>query len=118
MNNVKMKVLVMFANDYSMKGEDGRLIEGCTINYYPWGENGEVLESTFNIGYGSPAGIQRGKGSLPREQRLNIQAVPGIYEAEFEMTVGSDGKFVSKPVALTNFLGKVKMENLLEKAGK
>lgn len=106
MNTVTMKILLMFANAYSMISEDKQLTEGCTINYYPLGENGETIEPKEYLGVEGPAGVQRAKASLPKNARLSVSKVPGVYNAEFEMTIGSDGKLVSKPVSL-EYIGDV-----------
>lgn len=111
MNEVKMNILLMFANVYSIVGE-GRLTEGCTINYYPLGEHGELLEPKEYLGVEGPAGLQRAKASLPKGARADIRKVPGIYEATFEMKISSDGKFEQKPLSL-EYIGDVEFNYIM-----
>ena len=55
---------------------------------------------------------------MPKSARADVVMVPGVYEAEFEMSIGSDGKLVSKPVAL-HYVGDVEfnltMREVLDK---
>lgn len=85
----------MYAGTYSMKSEDdGRLVEGCILNYYFYGENGEGLypaEPTPDT-----AGYQRAKCSVDIKKKGQVIHAPAIYDAEFIMSVGSDGKPVLK----------------------
>ena len=41
----KAKIVILFANQYDMKDEDGNKLAGCSVHYMFWGENGEVLAS-------------------------------------------------------------------------
>ena len=85
----KAKIVILFANQYDMKDEDGNKLAGCSVHYMFWGENGEVLAS-------KPVGIQRAKCSVDSVLRNKIVVAPGLYEGTFEMTVGSDGKPVNR----------------------
>ena len=86
----KQRILLMFANEYDMRTEDGRNMKGCILNYYFSGENCESLKlctgTTGSIGY------QRAKCSVDYDMRDKITAAPAYYDAEFSMKVGSDGK--------------------------
>lgn len=94
---MKQTILLTYAGDYDMVSkETGEKVSGCSIAYYPWELDGKNLESRYYVGMG-PAGVQRAKSSLPMEERAQIQMVPGLYDADFIMTTGSDGKMVLKP---------------------
>lgn len=103
----KAKILVMYASEYDIKGEDGRQVSGCTLNYYFFGEHGEALkpmtETTGAVGY------QRAKCSIPYEKRSKVSHVPAIYEAELEMSVGSDGRPVMRLIDV-NYLADIKVD--------
>lgn len=93
-----MKILLMFANEYDIKAEDGSNVSGCTLNYYFFGENGEALATQEKES--GAIGYQRAKCSIPFEYRPAAFRVPAIYDAQFEMSIGSDGKPVMKVVNL------------------
>ena len=95
----KIKILVMYANEYDVDGN-----KGTTINYFFFGENGEMLKPQFAPN--GQVGYQRAKVSLPWDKRAKIIKAPAIYDAELEMSVGSDGKPVMKVVNL-DFVGDV-----------
>lgn len=92
----KAKILILFANSYDMKDESGNKLTGCSVHYLFWGENGEVLTSVAEFDPGKPVGVQRAKCSVESVLRSKIAVAPALYEGTFEMTVGSDGKPVSR----------------------
>lgn len=91
----EQRILLMYAGTYSMKSEDdGRLLEGCVLNYYFYGQKGEGLipkEATPES-----RGYQRAKCSIDISKMAKIIQAPAIYDAKFIMTVGSDGKPILK----------------------
>lgn len=97
--NSFMRILLMYANEYDIKDESGRSVRGCTINYYFYGEDGSALQTQAqkvgSVGYQALA-----KCSLNYGARDHILRVPAIYDASFEMSVGSDGKPILKAVDL------------------
>lgn len=100
-----MNVVIMFANPYRMEIEDTREIrEGLTVEYYVFGENGEALKPVADAGNGA-LGIRRSKCSMDASMKDKLMYVPGIYDGQFEMTVGSDGKPTLKLVDI-DFIGK------------
>lgn len=101
----KMRILVMFASEYSLKGDDGRDVSGCTLNYYFWGQDGDLLNAVH--AYEGSVGFQRAKCSIPFELRGQVCAAPAVYDATFAMKVGSDGKPVMTVTDLT-YVGDVK----------
>ncbi len=88
------KILLMYAGEYEMKDDDGRIVEGCVIQYFFFGQNGEQI-STKNELTG-PVGYQRAKCSVDKLLRQKIIKAPAIYDASFTMNVGSDGKPILK----------------------
>jgi hypothetical protein len=82
-----MKILVTFANVWKMDSGS----TGCTVNYFMFGENGELMQSRNDLS-GGPVGQQRAKCSLDVNMRQKISFVPGIYDAMMSYKIGSDGK--------------------------
>lgn len=92
----KAKILVMFAGPYDIPAKDGQAASnGCTFEYYFWGENGETLETKYSA-ENQAAGTRRSKATLSLEEFKNVTRVPAIYDGEFEMSIGGDGKPVLK----------------------
>lgn len=94
----EQRILLMYANPYDMKNEQGETVKGCVLNYYFAGENCEFLKT--KQGLYDAIGYQRAKNSIDFDHRQHIPAAPAYYDATLEMTVGSDGKAVSKVVDL------------------
>lgn len=106
----KMKILVMYANEYDVDGN-----KGTTINYFFFGDNGELLQTQFAPN--GSVGYQRAKVSLEWEKRAKIIKAPAIYDAEITWAVGSDGKPVIKVVDL-NFVSDVSFIPVYDKQAK
>ncbi len=92
----KTNILVFFANNYDMLNEKQEQMKGCSIHYLFWGEHGEMLQRQVEYNVNEPVGYQRAKDSVAVDLRVNVPVAPAIYEAEFYMTVGSNGKAVRK----------------------
>lgn len=92
----KAKILVLFANSYNMLTEDKKQMTGCSIHYMFWGEDGEALLEQSEWDLSKPVGIQRAKCSIDEALRVKVPIAPALYEGEFYMTVGGDGKPVMK----------------------
>lgn len=105
----KSKILVLFANAYSLKDETGKSVEGCTVHYLFWGEGGEQLYSISEPNVSKSVGVQRAKVSLPIGFREKIMIAPAIYEGSFQMSIGSDGKPVLKLVDVA-YISNVEMK--------
>lgn len=105
----KMKILVTFANTYDMTRDGGG--KGMTLNYFFWGDNGELMSAQDDLS-GGAVGVQRAKCSMNFEDREKISFVPGVYEAEMGMKVGSDGKPILVVQDIVRFVGKVDMKLL------
>lgn len=91
---MKQKILLLYANQYSLKNEEGRLMEGVTCNYY----FNTSLEAVGNVD--GSVGTRPAKGSMPIQAFYKIKKAPAIYEADFDMKIGSDGKPVLSIVDL------------------
>ncbi len=88
----RAKILLMFAGPYEIAARDGQAAtSGCSVEYYFWGENGETLETNYSA-ENQPAGTRRSKANLSLEEFKNIVRVPALYDGDFEMKVGADGK--------------------------
>lgn len=83
---MKQRILLLYANQYSMKDDDGKLIEGVSCNYY----FNTTLQAVGNAD--GSVGMRAAKGSIPFELFFKIKKAPAIYEATFDMKVGGDGK--------------------------
>lgn len=94
--STKAKILVLFANAYEMTDDTGRYMSGCTVHYLFWGENGERLLTQSVWDPSKPVGLQRAKCSLDKTIREKIPVAPAVYEGDFYMAVGGDGKPVMK----------------------
>lgn len=84
---MRQKIILLFANQYSIRDEETReLKEGITCNYY---FNTE-LTCVGNVD--GSVGQRPAKGSMPISCYRKIQVAPAIYDAEFDMKIGADGK--------------------------
>lgn len=92
----KAKIVVLFANAYDMLDESKNKLTGCSVHYLFWGENGEKLFEQSEWDVSKPVGVQRAKCSLDSSIRQKIVIAPALYEGDFELAVGGDGKPVLK----------------------
>lgn len=100
MNNT-MRILVTYAKTYDMPAEPGRdAMRGCTVHYFFLGQDGSEFAPYNEWDTALAVGYQRGKVSLDYPFRAKIPVAPGIYDGEFVMAVGSDGKPVARLVDL------------------
>lgn len=108
----KAKILVLYVKSYSMTDDSGHVNTGTSCHYLFWGEHGELMESVSgNADKG--IGQQRAKATLPWEASTKFPVVPGIYEGEFTMATGSDGKPVLKLVS-AEFVNPVLIQEKLK----
>ena len=105
----KADILVFYANAFDSKGEDGTAINGCTVHYLFWGENGTALIGQSEPDVTKPVGLQRGKSWVDYILRNKIRIAPAIYEGTFVMDVDSKGKPVLKLVDVA-YKSNVRME--------
>lgn len=101
------RIMVTYVSEYNMKNDDGQQVEGCTVNYFFFGQNGENFKGMTNEK--GAIGFQRAKCSIDISQRAQFPKVPGIYDASFIMSVGSDGKPVLK-LSTIDFIGDVELK--------
>lgn len=88
---MKQKIILLFANYYKMVDErTGVVTEGITSNYY---FNTELKPVGNDNG---AVGTRPAKGGIPLGLLGKITVAPAIYEATFDMSIGSDGKPVLK----------------------
>lgn len=94
----KTDIMIFYANAFDSRGEDGTAINGCTVHYMFWGENGTALVGQSEPDVTKPVGMQRGKSWVDYSIRNKIRIAPAIYEGTFKMDVDSKGKPVLKLV--------------------
>ena len=88
---MKMQIILLYAAAYSIADEStGQIKEGITCNYY-FNTNLDAIDNTNGSWGTRPA-----KGSIDVQLMKKIVKAPALYDAEFEMNVGSDGKPVLK----------------------
>lgn len=111
---MKTRILVTYMSSYDMKTEQGDRRQGCSVQYLFYGENGEELESK-PVTNGEPAGWRTAKDSIDINCASKFVFVPGIYDAEFKLRVGSDGKPVNRLTDVL-YIGKpvISMEKLVQ----
>lgn len=89
MNN--MRILVMSAKPYAVKDDkSNETKEGITVEYYFFPQDDSLISQHYDLGQG--AGYKRAKASLPIECGRQFTVCPGIYDGDFMMSIGADGK--------------------------
>lgn len=88
---MKAKILITYANQYSLDGSDGKTVAGTTLNYFFTGDNLELFK-TKDYTDTMARGVNRAKGNVPFEMFHKITKVPAVYEAITEMSIAADGK--------------------------
>lgn len=80
---MKEEIVLLSASRYSFKDENsGELREGVSVNYV-----NPAAELTENF-----AGCRVMKGSLPLHAWKDLGAVPGLYQAQYTMRAGANGR--------------------------
>lgn len=105
----KADIMIFYANAFDSKGEDGSPINGCTVHYMFWGEDGTALIGQSQPDITKPVGMQRGKSWVDYAIRNKIRIAPAIYEGTFVMDVDSKGKPILKLVDVA-YKSNVRME--------
>lgn len=105
---MKQEIILLYAGQYSMADEKtGEINRGTTVNYY------------FDIGLSALGKDRDGQGNVVVGQRPakstcdfdimeKIKEAPALYQADFEMKIGSNMKPELKIVGL-EYIGEVKM---------
>lgn len=84
---MKMQIILLYAGQYQITDETtGEIKQGVTCNYY---FNTDLHAKDNKNG---SKGTRPAKGSVDFGLMNKITSAPGLYDAEFEMNVGSDGK--------------------------
>lgn len=106
----QMKVVVFYASEISIPAtNESNAVNGTSIEYFFFGENGELFEPKPVGIKDTDIGLRRGKAFLDYTVfRDKLLMVPGIYDGTFEMQVGNNGKPTLRLVNL-NFVQSVKM---------
>lgn len=112
----KFKVLLMYSSLLDIPAKDGKpAFNGLSVEYYFFGENGEMVKS--NSSADGVSGARRGKSILDPEMYNKVSFVPGIYDGTFEMSVNSDGKPILTLVDI-DYVAKASITALEEKPAK
>ncbi len=88
---MESQIILLYASQYQIVDEKtGEVNRGVTCNYY------------FNVDLHAQDNTNGSKGTRPAKGSLDyllmgkIKSAPALYNAKFEMNVGSDGKPVLK----------------------
>ncbi|WP_320990598.1 hypothetical protein [Hungatella sp.] len=87
---MKMQIILLYAGQYDMDGDRGGRVQGTSISYY------------FNVDLVAEDNVNGTKGTRPAKSTCEYQLMgkvkkaPALYDAEFSMSIGSDGKPVLK----------------------
>lgn len=106
----KADIMVFYANAFDSRGEDGTAINGCTVHYMFWGDNGTALVGQSEPDIKKPVGMQRGKSWVDYALRNKIRIAPAIYEGTFKMDIDSKGKAALKLVDVA-YKSNVRMQS-------
>lgn len=101
---MNQQIILLYAGQYSILDEKtGTINQGVTCNYY------------FNVNLVAEDNTNGTKGTRPAKSSCDynlmskIVKAPGLYNAEFSMNIGSDGKPVLKICDL-EFLSEIVMQ--------
>lgn len=107
---METQIVVLYASQYEIPDEtSGEIKRGVTCNYYF-----REYFSAKNNENGSK-GMRPAKGSMDFLLMKKVKSAPALYNAKFEMTIGSDGKPVLKIVDL-DYVSDVYIGVVAEKA--
>lgn len=88
---MKQQIILLYAGLYKVIDErTGVVNEGVTCNYY------FNTDLTAEDNANGTKGTRPAKSSMPPEIFWKIKKAPALYDAEFIMSIGSDGKPVLK----------------------
>ncbi|WP_125141653.1 hypothetical protein [Clostridium transplantifaecale] len=101
---MKQQIILLYAGQYAIVDEKtGAINQGVTCNYY------------FNVNLSAEDNTNGTKGTRPAKSSCDynlmnkIVKAPGLYDAEFSMNIGSDGKPVLKICDL-EFISEIVMQ--------
>lgn len=88
---MEMQIILLYAGQYQITDEStGEVKQGVTCNYY---FNTDLRAEDNKNG---SKGTRPAKGSIDFILMKKIKSAPALYNAKFEMNIGSDGKPVLK----------------------
>ncbi|WP_077612754.1 hypothetical protein [Clostridium sp. Marseille-P2415] len=87
---MRMQIILLYAGQYDMTDERGQRVAGTSVNYYF--NTNLVAEDNVN----GTKGTRPAKSSCEFGVMAKIKRAPALYDAEFSMSIGSDGKPVLK----------------------
>lgn len=87
---MRMQIILLYAGQYDMTDENGKRVQGTSVNYYF--NTNLVAEDNVN----GTKGTRPAKSSCEFGVMAKIKRAPALYDAEFSMSIGSDGKPVLK----------------------
>lgn len=86
-----MEIILLYAATYTIVDEKtGEVKKGVTCNYY-FNTNLDAVDNS-----NGSVGTRPAKGSMDYDVFAKIYKAPALYDAEFEMNIGSDMKPVLK----------------------
>lgn len=109
-----MDIILLYASPYTIVDEKtGEVKKGVTCNYY-FNVDLEAVDNT-----NGSVGTRPAKGAMDASCMAKVYKAPALYEAEFEMNVGSDGKPVLKirDLHFKSRIGMLPVEDKPVKAG-
>lgn len=88
---MELKIILLYAGQYQITDETtGEIKQGVTCNFY---FNTDLRAEDNKNG---SKGTRPAKGSIDFQLMKKIKSAPALYNAKFEMSIGSDGKPVLK----------------------
>lgn len=100
---MKMPIILLYAGQYEIPDEKtGVINRGMTCNYYF--NTDLAVEDNVN----GTKGMRPAKSSCDFMLMQKVVKAPALYDADFDMSIGSDGKPVLKIVDL-DFVDQVKI---------
>lgn len=87
---MRMQIILLYAGQYDMTDDAGKRVQGTSVSYYF--NTNLVAEDNKN----GTKGTRPAKSSCEFGVMGKIKKAPALYDAEFSMSIGSDGKPVLK----------------------
>lgn len=88
----KTEIVMMYARSLNFQPEGKDPVTGLQVYYYIPGPDGKKFAPQGAGGIDQGVGVQCSKGFLPLNDKSKIVTVPGIYDANIELTTNSKGK--------------------------
>lgn len=87
---MKQNIILTYARGYRMENDNkSGFNEGVSLNYL-------LTDSMAPVDDEASRGVRFSKSSIPLSKSKQVVKVPGLYEADFSMKPGSDGKILLK----------------------